>query len=74
MGKRQSDTGQSQGTSPGRMSYRSHGKSPSLVATWLLPLQRETHRVGGRRWHNRQWGSQGQDSGVLPKPCLVFSL
>lgn len=30
---------------------------------------------GGReRWEERRWGAQVQDSGILPKPCLVFSL
>lgn len=44
------------------------------MAPWLLPLQRETCMVGARRWHNGQWGSQGQNSMILPKPCFVFSL
>ena len=54
MSKRQSNTGQSQGTSPGRMNYKSHGKSLSFHGSRLLPLQRETDVEGARSWHHRQ--------------------
>lgn len=58
----------------GRMKYKSLGGSRSFTAPWRLPLQRETHMAGARRWHNGRWGSQGQDSGILPAPCFAFSL
>lgn len=29
---------------------------------------------GSETWDKGQWGSQGQDSAILPKPCFVLSL
>ena len=72
MSKRQSDTGQSQGTSPGRMNYRSHGKSPSFEATWLLPCKgRPTQwKEGGGIIDNGV--PKGRTPGFSPNPALCF--
>lgn len=72
MSKRQSDKGQSQGTSPGRMNHKSHGKSLSFRGSRLPPLQRETDVEGARSWHHRQQVFQariGDPPYSLPRVC-----
>lgn len=72
MSKRQSDKGPSQGTSPGRMNHKSHGKSLSFRGSRLPPLQRETDVEGARSWHHRQQVFQariGDPPYSLPRVC-----